>query len=217
MWQSAAYWDLSEALSADLSFEELLLVPGTLDELKFGSMGNRLAYDHAGYLGRIGFWDQTNIVLMSEFSTGNWGELIEATIDRYEIDIEIPPVEEGSKFVDLVFELFLSEEEGRADLAMNLTAFLIEHARKTGDFEAVLMLSSRLLPTVRSRHDDDILIVTAQELRSALFWQYLATDNVDKRLLRTSSQLAAAICKCSEREMLRLEAALTQGVRALTG
>ncbi len=155
---------------------------------------------------------------MSEFSTGNWGELIEATIDRYAIDLEIPPVEEGSKFVDIVFELFLSEEEGRADLATNLTAVLIEHARKTGDFEAVLMLSSRLLPAVRSDedNDNDILIVTAQELRSALFWQYLATDNVDKRLLRTSSQMAAAICKCSEQEMLRIEAALTQGVRALT-
>jgi hypothetical protein len=154
---------------------------------------------------------------MSELSTGNWGELIEATIDKFEIDVEIPSVEEGLKFVDLVFELFLSEEEGRADLATNLTAFLVEHARKTGDFEAVLMLSSRLLPTVRSDEDNDILIVTAQELRSALFWQYLATDNADKRLLRTSSQLAAAICKCSEHEMLRLEASLTQGVRALTG
>jgi len=154
---------------------------------------------------------------LSELSTGNWGELIEATIDKFEIDVEIPSVEEGLKFVDLVFELFLSEEEGRADLATNLTAFLIEYARKTGDFEAVLMLSSRLLPTIRSDEDNDILIVTAQELRSALFWQYLATDNVDKRLLRTSSQLAAAICKCSEQEMLRLEAALTQGVRALTG
>jgi hypothetical protein len=154
---------------------------------------------------------------MSEFSTGNWGELIEATIDKFQIDVEIPSVEEGLKFVDLVFELFLSEEEGRADLATNLTAVLIEHARKVGDFEAVIGLSSRLLPTVRTQDDDDILIVTAQELRSALFWQYLATDNVDKRLLRTSSQLAAAICKCSEHEMLRLEAALTQGVRALTG
>jgi len=154
---------------------------------------------------------------MSEFSTGNWGELIEATIDKFQIDVEIPSVEEGLKFVDLVFELFLSEEEGRADLATNLTAVLIEHARKVGDFEAVIGLSSRLLPTVRTQDDDDILIVTAQELRSALFWQYLATDNVDKRLLRTSSQLAAAICKCSEHEMLRLEAALTQGVRALIG
>lgn len=155
---------------------------------------------------------------LSDFSAWKAGELIGSIIDRYAIDSEIPPVEEGSKFVDTVFELFQSDEDGRAELATNLTAVLIEHARKVGDFEAVIVLSSRLVPTVRSDDDDnDILIVTAQELRSALFWQYLATDNVDKRLLRTSSQLAAAICKCSEREMLRLEAALTQGVRALTG
>ncbi|CAN1545710.1 hypothetical protein MCEMSE15_01959 [Fimbriimonadaceae bacterium] len=156
---------------------------------------------------------------LSDFSAWKAGELIGSIIDRYAIDLEIPPVEEGSKFVDIVFELFQSDEDGRAELATNLTAVLIEHARKMGDFEAVIVLSSRLVPTVRSDddNDNDILIVTAQELRSALFWQYLATDNVDKRLLRTSSQLAAAICKCSEHEMLRLEAALTQGVRALTG
>jgi len=52
-------WEESESLSADLLFEKSLLVQGNLDELKFGSRSNRLASDRAGYLGRIGLWDQT--------------------------------------------------------------------------------------------------------------------------------------------------------------
>jgi hypothetical protein len=151
---------------------------------------------------------------MSEFS---WKDMVSAIIAKHAIDVEIPPVEESLRFADLILELFQSDEDGREDLAMSMTAVLIEHARNLGDFESVLVLSVRLLPAIRAYGEGGPLIVTGHELRSALFWQYLASGHTDKRLLRASSQLAAAICKCSEQAMLTLEASLTQGVGALTG
>jgi hypothetical protein len=140
-------------------------------------------------------------------------EFIQLILEKHGFELEIPPFEEGRRFLDLVIQSFEAGTDGRSLLASSLCALLFQHCEEIGDHEPMLALADGLL-SIYSRHqENDDLEITCQELRSALFWRFVRTNHSDIRLLESESRLMAALCHGSPQAIRRADAALTHGWR----
>jgi hypothetical protein len=147
----------------------------------------------------------------SEF---NHVEFLGAILERYSLQIVVPPVSDP-EYVRLIVESFKEEDAAHSLLAMSMTAQLIDHCRSSTDYTPLLSLSDDIEQAVRSGSEDPNVEVTTQELRSALFWGYLRTGQADVRLLRCACRLFSALSGCNYESALKADAALSQGYRQL--
>jgi hypothetical protein len=140
-------------------------------------------------------------------------EFIESIIDKYGLELKIPPIGEVRRFIALILENFEEGTDGRSLLAMSLSALLIQQCEEIGDHEPMLALADGLLSIYNRQPENDDLEITCQELRSALFWRFVRTNHSDIRLLESESRLMAALCQGSPQAIRRADAALTHGWR----
>jgi len=141
-------------------------------------------------------------------------ELIHSILDKYGLELEIPPIGEVRRFIALILENFEEGTEGRSLLASSLCALLFQHCEEMDDHDPMLELADGMLPIFSLRaENDDALEITCQELRSALFWRFVRTNHSDIRLLESESRLMAALCQGSPQAIRRADAALTHGWR----
>ena len=143
-------------------------------------------------------------------------EFIQSILKKHGFELEIPPIGEDRRFLDLVIESFEAGTDGRSLLAMSLSALLIQHCEEIEDHEPMLALADGLLSIYGRQPENDDLEITCQELRSALFWRFVRTNHSDIRLLESESRLMAALCQGSPQAIRRADAALTQGWRGGT-
>jgi len=130
---------------------------------------------------------------------------------KYRLDVEIPTDIFDRSAIQLMVDHLLSSELGELLYGMGLIALHLLESEKQRRYDGVIKIAKLLLEPVRSNPENYSLIATAQVVRTALFWEYMRSGRGNKRLLKTSGRLAAAICNCDEDVMLSLEAALTHG------
>ncbi len=94
---------------------------------------------------------------------------------------------------------------------MTLAAALISYCRDRADHDSLLSFAREFEPVLRGSLRDENVEVTGQELRSALFWRFIQTEHSDIRLLEAESRIMGALCGCQADQVLKADAALTQG------
>ena len=135
---------------------------------------------------------------------------IASLLERYSILMAIPAISD-QQYVHRIVECLNSREAGYSLLAMSMAAQLVEHCHDTADYEPLLALSDQIQSSLLAGSDDYDLVLTARELRSALFWGYLRLGHTDVRMLKSASRLFSAMTGCNVESALASDAVLSHG------
>jgi hypothetical protein len=141
---------------------------------------------------------------------------MEDVIKKYNLAVVLPPPSDP-RYVKTIGEAFNANSHGHSLLATSMAAQLVDHCRNSSDYEPLLGLSVELLSLLEAGVREGVVLVTVQEVRSALFWAYVRAGHADLRLLDAESRLLSTMCGGDYELTRRAEASLSQGWRHETG
>lgn len=133
---------------------------------------------------------------------------IEQICQKHSISLELRDVSDPG-FANQIGECIATGDWRYELVASAMSEHLFGQCRDSQNFEPLLEISE-----VIENHPqplEGILLVLAQELRSALFWAYVRMPDPDIRFLRAESKILSLILGCRYEEALSAEACLKQG------
>ena len=136
-------------------------------------------------------------------------EFLNSVIHKHGLNVKVPLVSDPS-FPTPIIAYFKSDADGYSLLALSMVAYLIDHCRETTDFELLLPFAQEIASLVRERPSRSVLEVAAQELRTALFCEFIRGR--DRRMIEAESALLSSLTGGSRGAIRRADASLSQGV-----
>jgi hypothetical protein len=141
-------------------------------------------------------------------------DFIHSVLQKNDISVEVPDLS-TSEYLERIAECFETQNSGYTLLAMSMASYLIDDCHEKAMYERLVKLSDLMCPLLQGDGRGVDLEITAQELRSALFWGYIRTKHSDVRLLDEEARLLSEICRCPFRSIRRADSVLTHGTWVL--